>query len=785
MKRLFPRWMVALLLAVCVIWTGLRLMPKPSLLSGVPFSPVVTDRQGELLRFGLATDDVYRQFVPLEKIAPVMVGGTLLYEDRYFYRHAGANPVALARAFRNEFSGSGRRLGASTITMQVARMRYHLNTRTWGGKLRQIAAAARLECLYSKSEILEAYFNLAPYGRNIEGVGAASRIYFGKNASELSLGEALTLSVIPQNPRRRAPGSADGRALNESRCVLFNEWIEQHPQDAGKRAFFEMAMQVSTLAQRTYLAPHFCEDCLRSLASNGPESREPLATTLDLGIQEILERQIARFSGERKSQGIDNACAVLIDYRTMEVLASVGSADFFNKEINGQVNGAQMRRSPGSALKPFVYALALDQGIIQPHTLLKDAPTSFNGYNPENFDRDFMGPVQACDALVQSRNIPAVYLASKLKAHSLYGLLQEAGVEGLREEKQYGLTIALGGVEVSPENLAALYAMLANRGLFNPLRKLESEAKIAPQRMLSPEAAFLVLDMLKQNNLPGYTGKRTAGTDAVNMRPVAWKTGTSYSFRDAWTAGVFDHYVLVVWVGSFDGHPNPALVGRSAAAPLFFSIIGNLRARESGDSTVASWELNAGLNLAEVDLCAVTGELAGAHCTHRRKGWFIPGVSPLTTCAVHREILIDAKTGYQVASPDAASEVRREIWEVWPSDLQALFRFAGLPRRTPPPFAPGKEGAVVTKENGPEILSPRSGMEYHLRLEGGEAKVPMQAHAEAAVRNVYWFVDKTYVGSTTPGETLFWPAKPGRYQVSAVDDVGHSTTRALVVATVE
>lgn len=775
MKRWFSQGLLGASFIILALILALRVAPKPPLLAGVPFSPVVCDRHGEVLRFGLAADDHYRQFVPLEKVSPLTVESTLLYEDRYFYQHAGANPVAIAKAFINELSHSRRRLGASTITMQVARLRYHLNTRTWGGKLQQIVMAARIECHYSKREILEAYFNLAPYGRNIEGIGAAARIYFGKEASELSLVESLTLGVIPQNPTRRAPGAKNAQALLDARRMLFESWVERHPLDAAKRSVFDMPVAVNTLAKLPFAAPHFVESCL----SDAEGSRCDVMTTLDLPLQRLVETQMRRHLQERQRDGIVNASALLIDIHSMEVLASVGSADYFNKEINGQVNGTTMKRSPGSALKPFVYALALDQGIIQPHSLLKDAPASFNGYNPENFDRDFMGPVQACDALVQSRNVPAVTLASKLREHSLYDLLQNAGVSGLRAEGTYGLTIALGGVEVSPEDVARLYAMLANRGECRPLRKTLSAAVEPGTQLLSPEAAFLVLDMLKKNHIPSGRG---AVSQTLESRPVAWKTGTSYSFRDAWTAGIFDHYALVVWVGNFDGKPNPALVGRAAAAPLFFAITNALRSQSPPTTARASWESTEGLHLAEVDLCAVTGELATPLCQHQQKGWFIPGVSPITTCGVHQEIFIDPRTGYRVQSRDAVPNVRREIQEVWPSDLLALFRYAGLPRQTPPPFAPQADTLARNSGAGPEITSPRAGIEYHLRLGMAGQSVPLQANAPASVERIHWFAGKTYLGSSAPGETFLWQAAPGTFQISAVDDAGRSASRNVVVA---
>lgn len=772
-------WLLKLsILIVAGVLVVLRLTPKPPLLDGVSFSPVVYDQHGQLMSFGLSDDDVRRQYVPLDQISSSMQEITLLYEDRYFYQHLGSNPVSLVHAFWNEISSHSRKIGASTITMQTARLLHHLNTRTWEGKLRQIALAGWLECRYSKQEILEAYFNLAPYGKNIEGIAAASLLYFHKPPAELSVPEALTLSVIPQNPRLRFPGSKNPKPLLTARKALFETWVELHPEHENKRSLIDMPLQVSAQGTPPFLAPHFIED--RMVDFRGMKGPRNLHTTLDLELQTLLEKQIRDFIQTRKNQGVSNAVALLVDYRTMNVLASIGSADYFDEKINGKVNGVRMNRSPGSALKPFIYALALDESIIQPHTMLKDAPASFGGYNPENFDRDFMGPVQACEALAQSRNIPAIYLTSRLKRRTLYSLLEAAQVQHLQPEKSYGLTIALGAAEVSPEDLARLYAMLANRGQFRPIRKLQTDRIIPGTSFLSPEASFLVLDMLSNNSLQNQMANNPGAT-----QPIAWKTGTSYSFRDAWTVGVFDHYVLVVWVGNFDGRPNPSFVGRATAAPLFFSMIQAVRACRPCPPEEETWTSSKNLNLVLVDLCALTGDLASPSCTHRKKGWYIPGVSPLATCKVHQEILLDPSTGYRVTEMDAVPGARKEIWEVWPSDLFKLFQYAGLPRRTPPPFSPSPTRSRPLLKDSPETLliySPQSSVEYRIRVQDPDFSIPLQATAPSTAQTIYWFTGKTFLGSTHPGETLLWKnTTPGLFDISAIDDLGNSASSQLSI----
>jgi penicillin-binding protein 1C len=781
--KLGAMWLAAFALLIAVV-------PKPHLLDQTSFSPCYVDRNGKLLRLGLAEDDRYRVYVPLEKIAPQLVEMTLLHEDRYFHEHAGFNPMALLRASWADARGQGRRLGASTITMQLARLHYHLNTRTIAGKLVQIVAAIHLECHCSKHEILEAYLNLAPYGRNMEGVGAASLIYFGKEPAEITPVEAMTLAVIPQSPARRSPGTAaHNLALQKARAVLLTQWLEQHPDDVRLRGVLDMPLEVKLPRDLPFRAPHLVEEMMQQVTAPRAETR----LALDLNLQDLLERQVTEYLATRAPDGFKNASAVLIDYRTMEIRAAVGSADFRRKDIDGQVDGLRAQRSPGSALKPFIYALAMDEGLIHPNSLLKDAPASFDGYDPENFDHNFVGPIKAKDALNQSRNVPAVELESRLDPQrNLYTLLRDADIRRLQSESHYGLTIALGSAEISPEEIGTLYAMLANRGVLRPLRTTLDEPAGAGTPMLSPEASYLTLDMLKDTVRP----------DAVNVprlltesRPVAWKTGTSFSYRDAWSVGVFDNYVLVVWIGNFDGTENPEFVGRTAAAPLLFRTIDALRARVPLSGLAATcFERTPDLNLRQVDLCAVSGMIAGPNCPDTEKGWFIPGKSPIAVCDVHRRNWIDNRTGLQLSeAPLDPSSAHAEVSEFWPSDLEKLFRAAGLPRLGPPAVV-GRTGGSLVAANGaggdaakgPRIVSPKKGLTYHLRV-GSEADavLDLEATAETSREHLHWFVDASYLGVTEPSAALLWKLQPGRHVIRAVDDRGRADSREITVTTVE
>src|SRR6266446_4984418 len=421
------------LLLVCAVIAAVWLaLPKPPLLDGIAFSQCVRDRNGKLLRVTLSADQKFRIWTPLERISPNLIDATLRYEDKYYARHPGVNPIALARGAADLLRFHRATTGGSTITMQLARLRFHLHTRTISGKLQQIMRALELERHYSKNQILEAYLNLAPYGRNLEGIGAASEIYFDKPATKLSRPEAISLSVIPQSPSRRALHTDhDNHSVNLAQSGWYHRAGIDTDAEFSMRDF-RPRMQT----ERKFIAPHFVQEVLET--SHG---RDQIITTLDLEKQQAIERRVTDYVANNRNRGIENAAVLLVDTRTMDVVAQIGSADFYKADINGQVNGTRSPRSPGSTLKPFVYALAQEQGLIHPLSILADAPRSFGEYNPENFDREFLGPIRATDALARSRNIPAVALAARLSHPTLYEFLRIAEVRLPHPEEFYGLAL--------------------------------------------------------------------------------------------------------------------------------------------------------------------------------------------------------------------------------------------------------------------------------------------------------------------------------------------------------
>ena len=751
---------VAYLLAKGVAWC----VPHPPLRERFSSSVAVYDAHHHLLRLTLAPDEQYRLWTPLAELSPSLVEGTLLYEDRHFRHHPGFNPIALGRAAFSTYGGE-RRIGGSTITMQLARRLWDIPSRTPWGKVRQLARAVQLELQYSKDEILEAYLNLAPYGGNVEGAGAASLLYFGKPAARLTLPEALALSVIPQNPSQRARSQP---LLRAARASLFESWVARHPEARRDEQLFHLPLVLHGADQLPFLAPHFVDEVLAR-----PHAPSEVVTSLDLRLQRLVERHLRAYVARKRDVGIHNACALLVDARTREVRALVGSADFRDPSIAGQVNGVLGKRSPGSTLKPFVYALGIDQGVIHPESMLRDVPTSFAAYSPENFDGRFAGPLSAREALIRSRNIPALDVAGKLNRPGLYDFLRTSGISRLKRESYYGLGLTLGAAELTMEELVTLYAALHEHGVVHPLRFAPDEPLGEGTRVLSAEASFMTLDILKDNPRPDQSG-----SDGTHRAPVAWKTGTSWGFRDAWAVGTFGPYVLAVWVGNFSGEGNPAFVGAQAAAPLFFEMVDSIVVEEP---RLPPLPLDPPPRAKKVTVCAVSGQLPTASCPHKKTSWFIPGRSPIEPCRIHKAIAIDDATGKR-ACPPFRGPTHSEVYELWPSDLQKLFAQAGLPRRSVPPPAPGCSDGETAGGRAPRITSPLRGVTYTLQRGKEEVqRVALQAVTDADANEVFWFVDESFVGKARSGTPLFFRPGPGAFVVRAVDDLSRADSRELRV----
>jgi len=758
------------IVSIVVLLALARWWPHAPLAQRVPLSTAVWSEDGELLRVTLASDDQYRLWTPLSQMSPVLVDAFLLKEDRWFYWHPGINPAALFRAGFRTYRGVARQ-GGSTITMQLARKLYGLKTRTAAGKLRQIAAALWLEARYSKNDLLAAYLNVVPFGGNVQGVGAASRIFFGKPPDRVSLGEAVTLAVIPQSPASRAGHGLPPERLLEARARLAALWVSRYGGDESARRQLASPVAARPEFAMPWLAPHFVDALLAGAGGVRPGR---IQTTLDAGLQRMVERQIRRYIDQAGDRGIHNASALLVDARDMSVKAWVGSADYWNLSIDGQVDGVLAKRSPGSALKPFIYAMALDQGVLHPRTILRDSPSSFGPFTPENFDGRFFGPIPAEEALIRSRNVPAVWVSMQLKQPNLYQFLQTAGVSRMKPESYYGLALALGGGEVTMEELAGLYAVLANQGELRPLRVTPPPAKRqAGPRLLSRESAFIALEMLRRNPRPDDDG----APPIRNRWPVAWKTGTSWGFRDAWSAGVVGPYVLVVWIGDFPGRGNPSFVGIDAAAPLFFRIADALNLARIKEPVP---DLPPPPGVSKVAVCAESGDLPNVWCPHTVETWYIPGKSPIRVSQLHRAVAIDKASGRPACPPYSPENTRFEVFEFWSSDMLKLFREAGVPRRAPPPLP---ACAAEDGSEAPRIQSPLLSVTYTLQRSRPDRVIALDAGAAADVRNVFWFDGGALIGKLAVGAgALPWrPAADGVHLLRVIDDHGRAAEREVQV----
>lgn len=761
------------LVGILLIWKTFFGTNSPSLQPKNQYSRIFYDTKGRPLRITLTSDEKYRFWTPLSQVSPLLIQATLLHEDRFFYYHPGVNPVSLGRAAYETYVAGGRRMGGSTLTMQLARLRFGFSSKEALGKVKQIAYALWLELYYSKEAILEAYLNTVPYGGNIEGVGAAAQVYFGKPPNQLTLKEALSLAVIPQNPVARGLKTFEKtdlkkRSFFNARQGLFTKWCQKYPEGCKKQPQIDLE-KTPLLKHLPFSAPHFVNFLLREPTN----LQQEIKTTLDLDLQKHLEKRIQTYLSHHRKQGFYNAAALLLDYRSMAVKAWIGSANFFDTTIQGQVDGVLAKRSPGSTLKPFIYALAIDQGLIHPASLLKDAPYSKASYDPENFDQDFLGPVTAEDALNLSRNIPAVFLANSLKKPDLYDFLKNAGVFLPKPKTFYGLSLVLGSAELAMLDLAKLYAVLANQGRLSaiaPTRLFD----FSSTRLLSPEASFLTLEMLK-NNHHSHESK-------TQRFPIYWKTGTSFGFKDAWTVGIFGPYVLAVWLGDFEGKSNPNLVGRASAAPPFFDLVKSLSERPDFMQTFQ----RAPTGVKQIEVCALSGQIPGTFCPHRKMTWFIPGKSSIHTCIMHREVTLDAKSELRVC-PGFKGKTKTRVYEFWPSDLLEVFEEAHIKRETPPAFHPQclfTQKEVLANDLGlyPVISSPQRNTTYHIRLTNARtSQIPLKAITDADVRVVYWFVNKAFIGGARKNELFFWKADVGNHQLTVVDDQGRSTSMELTV----
>ena len=750
-----------LLKIVCV------LIPLPQTSLFRPTATLVFDQKAKLLRAFQSTDDKWRVRTPLTQISPALQKMLLGYEDQWFYWHQGVNWVAFGRAAMQNFQAKEVVSGGSTLTMQIARM-IEPKERSYQSKLLEVARASQLEMVFGKKKLLEIYFNIAPYGGNIEGVAAAAWLYFGKEPSQLSDGEAALLAAIPNSPERFRPDRYPKAARKARDLVLNRAW----KSGIIKKNEYLSALREEIPSERLKLpfsAPHLALELKRRYPG---EAR--LYSTLDQATQLFCEEQLGAHLRKLRQEGITNGAIIVIDNQRQELVAAVGSGEFFNKNLGGQVNGYLAPRSPGSALKPFVYALGIERGLITPQSYLEDVPVDFGGgYAPENFDRSFSGIVPAREALAKSLNVPAIMLLSKLGEQGLYQLLRTANFSTIKAVDHYGLSIVLGGCEVTLLELTSLYSTLAKNGAYAPPKLLRDEVGQVPLQLFSAGTAYIITDILEEVRRPDLP----ACWEFTSLPRVAWKTGTSYGHRDAWSVGYNPRYTIGVWCGNFNGDGKPGLVGAEVAAPLLFDLFNYMNRQGS-----AGWFVKPrGVGVRKV--CALSGQLPGVSCTSQVSEYYLTDRSSDEECKLHQVVKLDAKTGYRLP-PHYLSGTRQTVdhyYLHWPARVASWLSSNGQPVNELPALIPDWQGVIAGQP--PLIHSPASDYQYQLRegITSDYQKISLEAAASNEVRKLYWFVDGKLFGTAKPGERLFYPPLPGVHQVVCQDDQGRSSAVKLVV----
>src|SRR2546426_736930 len=735
-----------------------RCFPLPAPGRDSPYATVVVARDGTPLRAFPGDDNVWRHPVLLNEVSPLYLDALVRYEDRMFRWHPGVNPVALIRA-GFQWVRYGRIVsGGSTITMQVARI-IHPTGRTLAGKLVQMARALELERHYSKNEILTIYINYAPMGGVLEGVEAASRAYLGKSSNRLTHAEAALLTVLPQLPSRLRPDRYAERA-QLARDKVLRRMKGQWPDAAISDALTEPVYAQTVRAPM--LAPLLAERLKRSAAG-----RTRVHTTIDVAAQSTVEALLldrARGMPPRVS-----IAAMVMDNKTLDVLAYTGSADFSDKNRFSDVDMVRAARSPGSALKPFLYALAMDEGLIHSESLLADVPQSFSGYEPGNFQQSFHGPVSVSEALLNSLNVPAVEVLEQLGSARFVAMLRRGGLKlEFPKGAEPNLSVILGGAGTKLEDLVGAYSALARKGLSGTPRFLPG-APIQERRMMSEGAAFIVRGILETG---GPVGRVVEGRGPY--RGFAWKTGTSFGFRDAWAVGVSDRYTIGVWIGRPDGTPNPGFFGANAAAPLLTDIF-----------TALPDALNrvpnpAPINVTEEVICWPLGNRAAGVderlCPIRRTAWLLEGAAPPTFPDRFRSgsptytYFVDRVTHHRVSPECARGPVERIDAARWPAVLEPWLD-SGLRLKSLPPkwsadcmLAPDPGGSItITGLNDGAVLRRPPGKETpkaRLEVRGTDAEVN-------------WMLNGRFIGrqsAVVPQIVDFTEA--GRYDITAFDNYG-------------
>ena len=760
---------LTLALLVLAALAALQWAPLPASLHQQPYATLMLDRQGRPLAARIAADQQWR-FAPVDSLPDKYRRALITFEDRRFQFHPGVDPLAIARAAVANARAGRVVSGGSTLTMQLARLLREDPPRTLAEKAREALLALQLEWHLSKDQILVEYASRAPFGGNTVGLRAAAWRYFQRPPEALSWAEAALLAVLPNSPALIHPGR-DRERLRAKRDRLLEVLLRRGDLDAAD-------LQLAKLEPlpRVHELPSLAPRLLDTLSAGG--GNPMLRTTLDGDLQRRV-RELADRHGRRLGrQGVHNLAVVVIDHRDLETRAYLGNVQHGDTDTYGAaVDIAGRPRSTGSVLKPLLYGLALDAGVILPDTLIPDLPTNYGGYSPENFDREFRGAVPAHEALARSLNVPAVRLLRRYGVGRFHDQLRALGMTTLfRPAEDYGLTLVLGGAEGTLEQLTGIYARLiatARDGQAAPVTRLAGVTPVAAPFPISPGAAWLTLDALRDVARPGTARQWRLYRSS---QPIAWKTGTSYGLRDAWAIGSNGRYTVGVWAGNGNGEPAPHLGGADTAAPLMLDVFSLL-----GPAPFPEPPLN---DLKQVRVCADDGYLAGGRCPAKT------ALAPLhshfqTVTPHHRRVHLDGNGQRVHGDCQAVAGMHSRDWFVLPP-AQAWFYRQRHPDYRPLPAwrSDCLAGARALDPSPPmAILYPHAGAGLYIprELGGQRGQAVFRVVHERDAARLFWHLDDRYLGATEHFHQWAIRAEPGWHTLTLVDDQGFRLRRRFKV----
>jgi len=748
---------LGILLALLVV-----IPPSPSRLdSSRLHSRRIYDDRGRLLREVLSDEEGRGMWIPLAEMGPDVAAAVVAIEDKRFYRHPGIDLLALARSTWLNLRAGEVVAGGSTLTQQLARQLYRL-PRRWYAKPAEALLALRLELWLSKEEILEHYLNRAPFGNQLFGVAAASRIYFQQSAGELSLAEAAFLAGLPQSPSGYNPYTGMARARERQLRVLAAMRRQGVIPEERYRAACAQPIEAAP-RKSVFAAPHFCQMVLEKADTD----RFEIHTTLNSAMQSRIEKLVEGHLAQLTAHHVTNAAVLVLDNSSGAVKAWVGSRDFFDALYQGQVDGVRSLRQPGSAIKPFTYALALENGFTAA-SLLADMESYAGGEGGgalvHNYDEKYHGPVRIRTALACSYNVATVRLLEALGVDLLLERLRQAGFSSLQKTASfYGPGLTLGNGEVSLSELTNAYRTLANGGLVRPFHFLRDEAAAVGmadgesasgewqgERIFSRSAAFIITDILSDPHAraPAFG----LGGPLHLPFPCAAKTGTTKDFRDNWTVGYTTVYTVGVWVGNFDGQPMEKISGITGAAPLFRDVMLELHA----GFDPAPFPLPPGV--VQRAICPVSGQRPSTACPGSADEWFIAGTEPRSECSVHRLVALDRRSGQPASPATPRAEIRETLYEVWPPEYRAWMAANDLPMPPAALSVPGEAEAprlVITFPKEGDILR----IDPVLRREF--QTILLEAVVPEGISEVEWMIGDSTLARLHAPYRLRWPLTPG------------------------